>query len=98
MDYALKCKLTGAAIGAVASASAGAFYQELSRPPWAPPSYVFGPVWTVLYLSMGVAAWLIWERRSSSGVRTALALFFVQLAANALWSWLFFGWRQGALA
>lgn len=84
-----------AAAGAVASVNAPAFYAELAKPAWAPPAGVFGPVWSVLYTMMGVSVWLAW--RSGAG-RTALLLFFVQLAANALWSWLFFGWHQGALA
>jgi translocator protein len=56
---------------------------------------VFGPVWSVLYLLMGVSAWLVWRSRPS---RAAFILFFAQLAANALWSWLFFAWHRGALA
>jgi tryptophan-rich sensory protein len=85
-----------AAIGAVASVDAPSFYAELSKPTWAPPAAVFGPVWTVLYLLMGFAAWLVW--RSPQRSRGALVLFGTQLAANALWSWLFFAWHRGALA
>jgi tryptophan-rich sensory protein len=87
-----------AAIGAVASTSASAFYAELARPTWAPPGWLFGPVWTILYTLMGISAWLIWRRRHFANTRTALALFIVQLAINALWSWLFFVWRQGGVA
>jgi tryptophan-rich sensory protein len=87
-----------AAIGGLASAGAGSFYAELSRPAWAPPAWLFGPVWTVLYLLIGIAAWLVWRERGFAGARTALALFVVQLGANALWTWLFFAWRQGSLA
>jgi benzodiazapine receptor len=87
-----------AAIGAAASASAPAFYRELDLPAWAPPASWFGPVWTLLYALMGVSAWLVWRERGWPGVRAALAVFLVQLAANALWSWLFFAWRQGLLA
>ncbi|HRQ47612.1 MAG TPA: tryptophan-rich sensory protein, partial [Rhodocyclaceae bacterium] len=54
--------------------------------------------WTVLYLLMGVAAWLVWRERSARKVGIALTLFLVQLGANALWTWLFFAWRLGALA
>lgn len=87
-----------AAVGGVASAGAGSFYAQLARPDWAPPAGLFGPVWTVLYLLQGVAAWLVWRERGFRGARAALGLFLVQLAANALWTWLFFAWRQGALA
>lgn len=57
-----------------------------------------GPVWTALYALMGVSAWLVWRERGLAGARTALALFIAQLAANALWSWLFFAWRLGGPA
>ena len=87
-----------AALGAVASANAGAFYQHLNRPGWAPPAWLFGPVWSVLYVLIGIAAWLVWRERGFRGAGTALSLFLLQLAANALWTWLFFTWRQGALA
>ncbi len=85
-------------IGAFASANAGSFYGQLTQPSWAPPAWLFGPVWTVLYVMMAVAAWLVWRRHGFAGARTALWLFIVQLAANALWTWLFFVWHQGALA
>jgi benzodiazapine receptor len=87
-----------AAIGALASVSAPSFYAELVRPSWAPPAWLFGPMWSTLYTLMGVAAWLVWREGRKTGERTtgALTLFVVQLAVNALWSWLFFVWRQGA--
>lgn len=87
-----------AAVGAIASADAGVFYAQLVRPTWAPPGWLFAPVWTVLYALMGIAAWLVWRVHGFKESRTALALFIVQLAANALWSWLFFAWRLGGLA
>ena len=85
-----------AAIGALASLNAQVFYAQLVKPAWAPPASVFGPVWSTLYLLMGISVWLVW--RSSSGKCSALVLFLAQLAANALWSWLFFAWHLGALA
>ncbi|MFY9329997.1 MAG: TspO/MBR family protein [Georgfuchsia sp.] len=87
-----------AGVGAFASADAGAFYAQLSRPAWAPPGWLFAPVWSALYVLMGVAAWLVWRAGGGKGSRTALMLFIVQLAANALWTWLFFVWHQGAFA
>lgn len=87
-----------AAIGGLGSASAAGFYQEISRPGWAPPGWLFGPVWTALYLMMGVSAWLVWRAQGFRGARVALSLFVLQLAANALWSWLFFAWRLGGVA
>jgi tryptophan-rich sensory protein len=87
-----------AAIGGAASIQAGPFYTQLARPDWAPPSFLFGPVWTVLYALMGIAAWLVWRVGGFRAAKSALTLFLVQLALNALWSWLFFGWHRGALA
>jgi tryptophan-rich sensory protein len=87
-----------AAVGAFASVDAGVFYAELARPSWAPPAWVFGPVWSALYALMAASAWWVWRTRGFAGARTALVLFIVQLVANALWSWLFFAWRQGGLA
>lgn len=87
-----------AAFGAVASSNAPAFYAELDLPAWAPPASLFGPVWTVLYILMAIAAWLVWRARGWDGARTALTLFLVQLVLNALWSWLFFAWRLGGAA
>lgn len=87
-----------AAVGGFASANAAGFYQQLARPEWAPPPWLFAPAWTVLYLLMGVAAWLVWREHGFRRARGTLALFVVQLAVNALWTWLFFVWRLGALA
>jgi tryptophan-rich sensory protein len=84
-----------AGLGGAASVNAPEFYQELTLPAWAPPAWVFGPVWTALYLMMAIAAWLVWRERGFAGAKLALTLFLVQLAANALWTWLFFGWQQG---
>lgn len=94
----LAISFAAAAIGGVASANAGEFYQALARPAWAPPAWLFGPVWSVLYLLMGTAAWLVWREQGFRGAGMALWLFLIQLAVNALWTWLFFVWHQGALA
>ncbi len=87
-----------AAIGGIASANAGDFYAQLVRPAWAPPGWLFAPVWTLLYVTMGVAAWLVWRESGLGGAARALTLFLIQLAANALWTWLFFAWRLGGPA
>src|SRR5688572_25582350 len=89
---------SAAAVGALATQRAPEFYAALTQPSWAPPASVFGPVWTILYTLMAIAAWLVWKQRGASGARAALGLFAIQLALNALWSWLFFAWRQGLLA
>jgi len=86
-------------IGALASANARTFYADLVRPVWAPPGWVFGPVWSALFLAMAVSAWLVWRVPQPSKARSAaLGLFVVQLVANALWSWLFFAWHLGGPA
>jgi tryptophan-rich sensory protein len=71
----------------------GTWYESLNRPAWTPPSWVFGPVWTLLYLLMGIAAWRVWATHgfADRGARLALVLFLVHLIFNAAWTWLFFG-------
>jgi len=86
------------ALGAVASLDARDFYAELVQPAWAPPGWVFGPVWTALFALMALAAWLVWREGGFARQRTALVLFLLQLAFNALWSWLFFAWHMGGPA
>lgn len=66
----------------------GAWYASLIKPTWNPPSWLFGPAWTLLYTLMAVAAWLVWKR---AGFSRPLVLYFVQLALNAVWTPLFFG-------
>lgn len=68
-----------------------AWFAALAKPAWQPPNWLFGPVWTTLYLMMGVAAGLVWLRGPSPAVRAALIAFGVQLALNALWTPVFFG-------
>ncbi len=88
-----------AALGGLATASGvQSWYPSLDRPPWTPPGWVFGPVWTVLYTLMAVAAWDV-ARRGLRPARSALALFGVQLALNTLWSPVFFAlhWLWTAL-
>lgn len=90
--------LLAGALGAIASVDASAFYGQLTKPAWAPSASVFGPVWSTLYVLMGISAWLAWRQRGFLERRYALWLFLLQLALNALWSWLFFAWHQGQWA
>ena len=90
--------LAAGALGALATRDARAFYGGLVKPAWAPPGWLFGPVWTTLYVMMGVAAWLVWRNAGWAGATGALSLFVAQLVCNAAWSWFFFAWRRGALA
>jgi translocator protein len=76
----------------------GSWYGTLDKPFFTPPASVFGPVWTVLYLSMAVSAWLVWRREGFSGAQAAMALFSAQLVLNLLWSVIFFGLEAPGLA
>jgi len=92
--FVVACALV-AAIGGWATAGAVAtWYPTLAKPSWTPPSWLFGPVWTVLYLAMAVAAWRVWRR---IGWTDALTVFGVQLVLNLLWSLGFFGLRNPAI-
>jgi len=89
---------SAAAAGGWASANAPGFYALLNKPSWAPPATIFGPVWTVLYLFMAAAAWLVWKGGRKQEVRKALSFYLVQLVVNTFWTWFFFAWRQGGWA
>ncbi|GAA1814342.1 TspO/MBR family protein [Nesterenkonia flava] len=77
------------------------WYEQAEKAPWNPPDWVFGPVWIVLYIVMGIAAWLIWRRRHQHPATLALTLYFLQLAVNGLWTPIFFAgyptWGTAAL-
>ncbi|MBD3297844.1 MAG: tryptophan-rich sensory protein [candidate division Zixibacteria bacterium] len=78
--------------GLATSSSVRTWYPTLEKAPWNPPGWVFGPVWTVLYVMMAVAAWRVWRyRKGDERVRQALGIFYLQLTLNFLWSILFFG-------
>jgi tryptophan-rich sensory protein len=100
LTAAVLLPLAVGALGGLATAtSVRTWYPTLVRPSFAPPSWLFGPVWTTLYIMMGVASWLVWrEGFARPEVRGALVLYAVQLAFNLAWSWLFFGLRQPLVA
>jgi tryptophan-rich sensory protein len=83
------------AIGGLSAVAAGGdfvdYYKRLRKPPFTPPPAAFGPVWTTLYLLMGVAAWLVWREGLSQRTALAFGLFAAQLALNFAWSLIFFG-------
>ena len=89
------CLLVGAAGGSVTAGAIRLWYPSLTAPPFTPPNWVFAPVWTVLYIVIGIAGWLVWLR---PGSRPALRIWGWQLAANAAWSPAFFGIRSPGLA
>jgi translocator protein len=76
----------------------GAWYEQLAKPAFTPPNALFGPVWTAIYVMMGVAAWLVWREKGLHHAAGPLTLYASQLALNAAWSWLFFGLQRPDLA
>ena len=91
--------LVGGLSGIATARGVQEWYPTLAKPPFNPPSWVFGPVWTLLYLMMGVAAFLVWQRGwKDEAVKIALAVFLLQLLLNGLWSILFFGMQSPGLA
>lgn len=76
----------------------GEWYGTLKKPSWNPPGWIFGPVWTALYTTMAVAAWLVWRQGGWGKQRKPVLIFLVQLALNALWTPLFFGLHRPGVA
>lgn len=86
-------------IGAVfTTSSVTSWYLTINKPFWNPPSWIFGPVWTLLYVFMGIAAYLVWQQRDLPGAKLALSVYALQLVLNTLWSILFFGLKNPGLA
>jgi len=71
----------------------GPWYTALHKPSWTPPNWLFGPVWTALYVAIAVAGWLVWRSKALSVTKPILT-WLLQLILNGLWSWLFFGLRR----
>jgi tryptophan-rich sensory protein len=91
--------LVGGLSGFATASGVQEWYPSLTKPPFNPPAWVFGPVWTLLYIMMGVAAYLVWQKGwENEIVRVALALYLGQLVLNGLWSILFFGMQSPGLA
>lgn len=99
MISTIGCELVGIAATPFTLSTISTWYQTLQKPPFSPPNWIFGPVWTILYFLMGVAAYLVWikglEKRA---VKTALSIFIAQLVFNFFWSILFFGLHSPLLA
>jgi translocator protein len=90
---------TVSAIGAaITTPEIPGWYATLAKPSFTPPNWVFGPVWSTLYLMMAVAAWLVWRAGGWARTRAALSIYGLQLALNLLWSVLFFGLKRLDLA
>jgi translocator protein len=93
--FIVVCLAVGMAAGFATQQSIDDWYVTLIKPSWNPPNWLFAPVWTVLYVMMAVAAWLVWKQPQDT--KGALILFFSQLALNFAWSFLFFGARSAWL-
>jgi translocator protein len=91
-------ELAGIIGGLATASSVRTWYVNLVKPSFNPPSWVFGPVWTLLYALMGGALFLVWQKRTFSGARLAFIVFFVQLILNTLWSLIFFGLKNPGFA
>ena len=88
----LLAEAAGAAGALITAPAVATWYTTLNKPALNPPAWVFGPVWTTLYLLMGIAAFLVWRRWGSDPrVKAALAVYLIQLFLNAIWSPVFFG-------
>lgn len=85
------CFLAAAIGSRLGDAGPSNWYASLRKPSGTPPGWVFAPVWTVLYLCMAIAAWLVWQSAGWQGGSQALILWSAQLAVNVVWTWLFFG-------
>lgn len=94
------CLVVGYFSGIVTRSAITTWYPTLIKPSFNPPNWVFAPVWTLLYIMIGVAAGLVWNRidLEKETVKKALQFFAIQLALNALWSYLFFGLKNPMLA
>ena len=90
--FILLCLAVGSIGGFATQSSIETWYSTLNKPSWNPPNWVFAPVWTLLYIMMGIAAWLVWRTKDRIG--PAMLLFFAQLGFNLLWTLVFFGLRS----
>lgn len=85
------CQLAGVIGGLFTSHTIPTWYQTIKKPVFNPPNWIFGPVWTLLYLAMGISLYLIWKSDGPGNAKTmAMTVFFIQLGLNILWSFLFF--------
>lgn len=96
--FVMICLGTAGLGAAWTNLSVGDWYATLNKPSWNPPNWVFGPVWTTLYLMMAIAAWLVWRSKGLADAWLPLLLFGVQLILNTAWSALFFGMRNPGIA
>lgn len=92
------CQLAGIAGALFTTPSIKGWYQSLNKPSFNPPNWIFGPVWTLLYLLMGISLYLVWNQKNNPKIKTALIFFAIQLMLNSLWSIIFFSLHLPSLA
>ena len=94
MIFIVVC-LGAGGLGAIATTpEIEGWYKTIEKPSWNPPDYVFGPVWTTLFVMMAIAAWFVWKADGFKAAATPMTLFAIQLVLNVAWSWIFFGMHQ----
>ncbi|MEO0042516.1 MAG: hypothetical protein RL329_1964 [Bacteroidota bacterium] len=94
----LLCEIIGISSGLFSAGAIQTWYMTLQKPSWNPPNYLFGPVWTILYVLMGISLWLIWKSNASEPLqKKAIYLFALQLFINFWWSIVFFNFQSPAL-
>jgi benzodiazapine receptor len=89
---------TGAIAGLATASNIGGWYTSLSKPSFNPPNWIFGPTWTLLYILMGIALYLVWKQSPSRHRYNAISFFFIQLLLNFCWSFIFFYFHEIGLA
>lgn len=92
--FLIACLAAGFIGSLFTSTSVNSWYADLEKPAFKPPSRLFAPVWTTLYVLMGISGWLVWRKRGELDIRFPLTLFIVQLILNSFWSIIFFGLQQ----
>jgi len=96
--FVILCLVVSGIGGAITATSVDTWYQGLRKPPFNPPDWVFAPVWTTLYVLMGIAGWRVWRLERFEAKRKALVVFALQLGLNLAWSFVFFGLQRIDLA
>jgi benzodiazapine receptor len=94
----IACLLVGFVGSQASMAGLQGWYQALNKPAYGPPAWLFAPVWTLLYILMGVALFQVWQAKTSNSRGAALGAFFFQLFLNGIWSWIFFAWHKLSIA
>lgn len=92
--FVVVCLAAGRLGAAITEPALESWYRGLAKPAWTPPDIVFPVAWSLLFLAMGIAAWLVWKSAERGELRLPLTLFFGQLVINVLWSFAFFGQRN----